>query len=55
VEPDETFIARQWLGKHVSATTIAQATMEVLLGAMFSIRSVQNDYKRRELRFGSAV
>jgi hypothetical protein len=55
VEPEETFIARKRLGKHVLAATNTQATMEVLLGAMFSTRSVKSGYKRREMKFGSAI
>jgi hypothetical protein len=54
VEPEETFITRQRLGKHVPAGTNTQATIKVLLETMFSIRSVQSGYKRRELKFGSA-
>jgi hypothetical protein len=53
VEPEETFIARQRLGKHVPATMNAEATIEVLLGGCF--RSMQSCYWRRDLRFGSAV
>jgi hypothetical protein len=45
VEPEETYIARQRLGKQVSAATGTQATIEELLGTMFSIRSVQGGYK----------
>jgi hypothetical protein len=55
VQPEETFIARQRLAKHVPAATNTQATTDVLLRTMFSIRSVQSGYKRREPRFGSAV
>jgi hypothetical protein len=53
VEPEETFIARQRLGKHVPVVTNKQTTIDVLLETMFSIRSVQRGYKRRDLRFGS--
>jgi hypothetical protein len=45
MEPEETSITRQRLGKHVSAATETQATSEELLGTMFSVRSVQNGYK----------
>jgi hypothetical protein len=54
VEPQETSIARQRLGKHVIAATNTQATIEALLENMFSIRFVQSGYKRRELRFDNA-
>jgi hypothetical protein len=43
VEPEETSIARQRLGKQVSEAT--EATIEELLGTMLSIRSVQSGYK----------
>jgi hypothetical protein len=45
VEPEETSIATQRLGKQVFAARDAQPTIEELLGTMFSIRSVQSDYK----------
>jgi hypothetical protein len=60
VEPNETHIARQRLGKHILATTDKHATMEepvskqrigkhttigVLLDTVFSIRSLQSGYK----------
>jgi hypothetical protein len=45
MEPEETDTARQQLGKQVSASTDTQATVEELLGTMFSIRSVQGGYK----------
>jgi hypothetical protein len=41
----ETSVARQRLGKQVSAATDTQATIEELLGTMFCIRSVQSGYK----------
>jgi hypothetical protein len=50
VEGQKTSTIRQWLGKHVPAATNTQATIKVL-EMMFSIRSVQSGYKRRELRF----
>jgi hypothetical protein len=34
VEPEETYNARQWLGKQISAATDTQATIEQLLGTM---------------------
>jgi hypothetical protein len=36
----ETSIARQRLGKQISAATDTQATIEELLGTVFSIRSL---------------
>jgi hypothetical protein len=42
----ETSITRQRLGKHVFAVTDTQATIEELLGTMFSIRSMQRGYKK---------
>jgi hypothetical protein len=45
VEPEETPIAKKRLGKQVSAATDTQATIEELLGTMFSIGSVQSGYK----------
>jgi hypothetical protein len=48
----ETSIARERIGKQVSAATDTE-TIEELLGTMFSVRSVQSGYKRGEIRFGS--
>jgi hypothetical protein len=45
VEPEETSIATQRLGKQVSAANGTQATIEELLGTMSSIRSVLSAYK----------
>jgi hypothetical protein len=45
VEPEQTSIARQQLGKQVSAATDTQATIEELFGTMFSIRPVLSCYK----------
>jgi hypothetical protein len=45
MEPEETFIGRQRLGKQVSAALEKQAAIEELFGTMFSIRSVQSGYK----------
>jgi hypothetical protein len=45
VEPEETSIARQRLGKQVSAATDMQATIEKLLGMVFSIKSKQSGCK----------
>jgi hypothetical protein len=47
VEPEETYIAKQRFGKQFSAATDMQATIEELLGTMFSIRSVQSGYKEK--------
>jgi hypothetical protein len=46
VEPEETFIARQRLGKHVSGAMNTQATMEVLLETVGSAPSLYNDDPR---------
>jgi hypothetical protein len=41
VEPAETAVARERLCKcHVSIATVAHATVEVLLGKVFSVRSM---------------
>jgi hypothetical protein len=40
-EPEETSIARQRLGKQVSAATDTKATIEELLGTLLSIPSEQ--------------
>jgi hypothetical protein len=40
VEPEETAVARQWLGKHAPAATNIHATTEELLDAVFSMRFV---------------
>jgi hypothetical protein len=48
-------IARQRFGKQVSAATDTRATIEEFLGKIFSVRSVQSGYERREMNFGSAV
>jgi hypothetical protein len=45
VEPEETHIARQRLDKQISAATDTKATIEELLGMMFSIGSVPSGYK----------
>jgi hypothetical protein len=45
VEPEETDIAMQQLGKQDSAPTNTQATTEELLGMMFSLRSMQSGHK----------
>jgi hypothetical protein len=53
VEAEETSITRQRLGKHIPGATNMQLKIDVLLETMFSVRSVQSGYKRRELQFGS--
>jgi hypothetical protein len=45
VDPEETSIATEQLGLQVSTATDTQPTTEELLGTIFSIRFVQNDYK----------
>jgi hypothetical protein len=54
VEPEETSIPTQRLGKQVSATTDTQATIKELLGTIFSIRTVQSGYKE-EFSRGSSI
>jgi hypothetical protein len=44
VEQEEEAIARQWRCKHVSAATNQHATVEELLEALFSVRSVPTLY-----------
>jgi hypothetical protein len=51
MELEETSIARQRLGKEVSAATDTQGTIEELLGTIFSVWSMQSGYKRRKLVF----
>jgi hypothetical protein len=45
VQPQETPIARQRLDEEISAATDTLATIEELLGTLFSIRSLQHGYK----------
>jgi hypothetical protein len=45
VEQEDASIAKQRLGKQVSAATDTQDTREELLGTMFSIRCAQSGYK----------
>jgi hypothetical protein len=40
-----TFVSRQQLGKHVPVARDTHATIEVLLEAVFSTRSMQMGYK----------
>jgi hypothetical protein len=54
VGTEETYIARQRLGKRVSAATETQATIEELLKTILSIRSVHIGYKE-EFSWESAV
>jgi hypothetical protein len=46
MERDEMSVAMQWLSKQISAATDKQATIVELFGTIFSIRSVQSDYKQ---------
>jgi hypothetical protein len=48
MEPEETYIARQRLGKQVSAATNTQAAIEELFGTVFSVRPLRSGNKRRE-------
>jgi hypothetical protein len=41
-------VAREWLGKHASAATDMHATIEELLEAVFSMRSMQRLYKESQ-------
>jgi hypothetical protein len=54
VKPTETAVARQWLGKpHVTAATLAYATIEEMLEAVFSMLSaatVTSYYKKAAAR-----
>jgi hypothetical protein len=43
---ETAFVSRQRLGKHVPAATDTHATIEVLLGNMFSARSMKKAYKK---------
>jgi hypothetical protein len=45
VEPEETAISMQRLGKQVSAAKYTQATIEEFWGNTCSTRSVQSGYK----------
>lgn len=52
----ETAVARQRLGKHVSAATDTYATIEEILEAMFYMPSVSTPYERvRQLWLGVAT
>jgi hypothetical protein len=42
VESEETAVAKQRLGKHVPAATNTHTTIEEVLDAVFSVRSVSN-------------
>jgi hypothetical protein len=46
VEPEDMFIARQRLGKQVSAATDTQPNIEELLGTTFSVRFVPRGYRK---------
>jgi hypothetical protein len=50
---EPTFVSRQSLGKHVTVATDTHATVEVLVGTMFSTRSVPMSYK--EENWGNQV
>jgi hypothetical protein len=45
VESEETAVARKLHGKHISSVTNTHATIEELLEAVFSLRSVPRLYK----------
>jgi hypothetical protein len=42
-------VSRQRIGKHIPAGTNTYATMELLLEAVFSARSVQRGYKEDDI------
>jgi hypothetical protein len=44
VEPEETSIIRQWLGKHVPSARNTQAAKEEFLEALFSVGSAPRLY-----------
>jgi hypothetical protein len=46
MEPEDTSIARQRLGKEVSTATDTQATVEDLLGTVFSVQPSQSGFKK---------
>jgi hypothetical protein len=46
VERAETFVAREWLGKHVPAAANSNATIYELLEAVFSMLSAPRFYKK---------
>jgi hypothetical protein len=46
VERAETFVASEWLGKHVPAATDSNATMYELLEEVFSMLSASRLYKK---------
>jgi hypothetical protein len=50
---ETTLVSRQRLDKHVPAATDSHATIEVLLGTVFSSPSVQRGY--REDKWGNRV
>jgi hypothetical protein len=50
VKPAETAVARQWLSRrHVMAATDTHVTIEELLEAVFSVRSVPRLYNEDQL------
>jgi hypothetical protein len=55
VAPEYTSIVRQRLGKQVSAATDRQATIEELLGMVFSVRSVRSCNKRSDWGYNGAT
>jgi hypothetical protein len=41
-------VAREWVGKHISAATDTHTTIEELLEDMFSMQSMQTLYKESQ-------
>jgi hypothetical protein len=42
VEPEETAVAREWIGKHASAATNMHVTIEKLAGGVFYVFSTRD-------------
>jgi hypothetical protein len=55
VEPEETSIARQRIGKHVPATTNTQATTEEILETVFSVGFASRIYNEDPRPFGEII
>jgi hypothetical protein len=47
-DPENTSIAKQWHGKHLSALTNNHATTKELLEAVFSVQSVRRLCKEKQ-------
>jgi hypothetical protein len=51
VEPEETDVARERLGKHASSSTDTHATIRELLETVFSIRLCRGNVRRANWSF----